>query len=543
MTEQLSGAEFLARGAIDAGVSLVTGYPGSPATSVVNAILDLTTADEVQVEWTSNEKVALEIAFGASLAGSRSLLAVKGVGLNIALDHLMAINLSGCHAGLVILVGDDPGGWGSQNEQDSRHLAIASELPLLEPTSPQSAYSLMQKAFHLSETLGLPVILRITRALALAQEEALTKKAQAPLSHTQPLKREPNRWVVLPINVVPLHKRLLKKLNLVQEQFTSPEWNRIEGRGNKGILAAGFCSQKLLQAMGDIPLAEVSLFHLSTIYPLPEQNLLTFLQRVTSVLVLEETAPLVERAVRDLAQREKHTLPILGRDSDHLPRTGELLPPQIAMALQRYLPGMVLPPITETTRHMPSREPLCADCPYIPAFKGLLEVMEEYGGRDRFFIVGDPGCMVRGQLPPFELLDVKNSLGSSIGMAAGMACRLKAQGSEQQVIALSGDSGWLHTGIHGSLEAVRMGVKLLVVILDNGTTALSGGQPHPATSLDSRGQPRPSVDLQRLIRALQPRLLEVVNLDEGEDIRPALRKGIAHKGVAVVLSRGRCTYY
>lgn len=543
MTEQLSGAEHLARGAIDAGVSLVTGYPGSPATSVVNAILNLTTTHEVQVEWTSNEKVALEIAFGASLADSRSLLAVKGVGLNIALDHLMAINLSGCHAGLVILVGDDPGGWGSQNEQDSRLLAIASQLPLLEPTSPQNAYSLIQKAFQLSETLELPVILRIIRAIVLAQGEAPTQKPQAKRPHRQPFEREPNRWVVLPINVVPLHERLLKRLNLVQEQFASPEWNKIEGNGRKGILAAGFCSQKLLQTMGDIPLAKTSLFHLSTIHPLPEQYLLTFLQRVTSILVLEESAPLVERALRDLAQREKHTLPILGRDSGHLPRTGELLPRQIATALQRYLPEISLPPIPKTERHMPSREPLCADCPYIPAFKGLLKVMEEHGGRDRFFIVGDPGCMVRGQLPPFELLDVKNSLGSSIGMATGMACRLKAQGSQQQVIALSGDSGWLHSGIHGLLEAVRMGVKLLVVILDNGTTALSGGQPHPATSLDSRGQPRLSVDLTQLIRALQPDLLEVVNLDEGEDIRPALRRGIAHQGVAVVLSRGRCTYY
>ena len=174
MIERVSGAYALAHGAIEAGVSLVTGYPGSPVTAVVNAVLQLTSPDEVQVEWTSNEKVAIEMAFGASLGGTRSLLCVKSVGLNIALDPLMTFNLSGCNAGFVILVGDDPGSWGSQNEQDSRALGLAAELPMLEPTSVSDAQGAMRQAFQLSEEIGLPVMVRVTRALVLAEEEIRT---------------------------------------------------------------------------------------------------------------------------------------------------------------------------------------------------------------------------------------------------------------------------------------------------------------------------------------------------------------------------------
>lgn len=200
-TRPISGAYALARGAIGAGVSLVTGYPGAPATAVVNAILELTAPEEAQVEWTSNEKVAIEMAFGASVGGMRALLCVKSVGLNIALDPLMAFNLCGCNAGLVILVGDDPGSWGSQNEQDSRILALAAELPLLEPTTVSDARDTMRQAFQLSEETDLPVIVRITRALVLSKTSEVFINLRG-LTSPPPFQREFMRWVVLPINVV-----------------------------------------------------------------------------------------------------------------------------------------------------------------------------------------------------------------------------------------------------------------------------------------------------------------------------------------------------
>ncbi|TEU10478.1 MAG: hypothetical protein E3J21_26385 [Anaerolineales bacterium] len=542
MNEPVSGAYALARGAIEAGVSLVTGYPGAPATAVVNEILELTSPDEVQVEWASNEKVAIEMAFGGSLGGTRSLLCVKSVGLNVALDPLMALNLSGCNAGLVILVGDDPGGWGSQNEQDSRALALAAEVPLLEPTTVSDARAAMRQAFQLSEETGLPVIVRVTRALVLAKDEIQTSEVSKDFRSLAPpsFQREFMRWVVLPINVVPRHLRLLQRLDAVQARFEDSPFNGVEGEGPQGVIAAGFAYQKLLDLLdGTVP-PGLRLLRLGTFYPLPMERVTAFLQTVESVLVLEETAPLVERAVRTAAQGAGLTLPVYGRGTGHVSRTGELLAPHIAAALNRFLPRLALPTEGESSRPMPSRQPLCDGCPYVPTFDALTEIVAQLGGRDQAIVVGDPGCMVRAQLPPYELLDVKTSLGSSIGMAAGIALGMLKGGTGKRVVALCGDSSFLHSGFSGLVDATQVGARMLVLILDNGTTALSGGQPHPASQSDARGRPRRAVDLAALAREAGADMVQVVDLDRGEDIRSAIEMGMDFDSLAVVIARGRC---
>jgi indolepyruvate ferredoxin oxidoreductase alpha subunit len=547
MNKSVSGAYALARGAIEAGISLVTGYPGAPATAVVSEILELTSPDEVQVEWTSNEKVAIEMAFGASVGGTRSLLCVKGVGLNIALDPLMAFNLSGCNAGLVILVGDDPGGWGSQNEQDSRVLALAAEIPLLEPTSVSDARAAVRQAFQLSEEMGLPVIVRVTRALVLAEEADLIEEE---IQTTPPpsFQRESMRWVVLPINVVSYHRRLIQRLDEVQARFEDEDspFNGVEGDGSQGVIAGGFAYQKLWDLLGGIVLPGLRILRLGTFYPLPVGRVTAFLRTVEAALVLEETAPLVERAIRAAAQGAELTLPIYGRDTGHVPHAGELFASHIAAALNRFQkPGFSERTWFlggESSRPRPSRQPLCNGCPYIPTFDALIEVMEQLGGRDEFIIVGDPGCMVRAQSPPYELMDVKTSLGSSIGMAAGVALSPMEGGVKKRVIALCGDSGFLHSGFSGLVDAARAGATMLVLILDNGTTALSGGQPHPASRVDARGRPRHAVDLAALAREAGAGTVRVVDLDHGkdDDIRGAIETGMNFDGVAVVISRGRC---
>ncbi|MFQ6100375.1 MAG: thiamine pyrophosphate-dependent enzyme [Anaerolineae bacterium] len=537
LSERISGAYALARGAIEAGVPLVTGYPGAPATSVVNSILELTSPDEVRVEWTSNEKVATEMAFGASLGGTRSLLCVKSVGLNIALDPLMAINLSGCNAGFVILVGDDPGSWGSQNEQDSRSVALAAELPLLEPTTVSDARAAMRWAFQLSEGVGLPVIVRITRALVLAEEAGLVEEG---IQSAPPpsFRREFMRWVVLPINVVDRHRQMLQRLGEVRSHFEGSPFNEVEGEGTQGVVAAGFAYQKLLDLLGGGVPPELRILRLGTFHPLPVRRVTGFLRSLESVLVLEETAPLVERAVRATAQGL--ALPIYGRDTGHVPRAGELFAPHIAAALNRFAPRLALPTEGKTERARPSRQPLCEGCPYIPTFDALLEVVEQLGGRDEVIVVGDPGCMVRAQLPPYELLDVKHSLGSSIGVAAGIALSQTKGNTGKRVIALCGDSSFLHSGFNGLVDAARVGVRMLVLLLDNGTTALSGGQPHPASRVDARGKPRRAVDLAALAREAGAGEVRVVDLDRGKDVRAAIEAGMHFDGLAVVIARGRC---
>ena len=565
-----SGAYALAHGAFDAGVSLVTSYAGGPATAVVNAILELSSPDKVHVEWTSNEKVAIEIAFGGSVGGARSLVCAKSVGFNVALDPLMTFNLSGCNAGLVLLVGDDPGGWGSQNEQDSRALALAAEVPLLEPTSVTEAHRAMRQAFHLSEEMGLPVIVRVTRALVLAIAEIQSSQTEEDLQRPAhlPFQREFMRWVVLPINVVQYHRRLHQRLDAVQVHYQGSALNRVEGDGPHGVIAAGFIHRKLWELLGGIVPPELRLLRLGTIYPLPVELVTAFLRTLDSALVLEETAPLVERAVRAAAQGAGLTLPIYGRDTGHVPGVGELFSPHIAATLNELLPRLNLPVEGQSSRPLPSRVPLCDGCPYIPTLNALIEAIAELGGRDEAIVVGDPGCMARSQLPPYELLDVKISLGSSIGIAAGIALSqdpaadpssTQAIGSDERsqkepaqrtrgdrkkrVVALCGDSSFLHSGFNGLMDAARVGARLLVLILDNGTTALSGGQPHPASPADARGRPRRAVDLVALAREAGAQMVQVVDLDRGDDIQSPIKAGIAFEGVAVVIARGQCPRY
>jgi indolepyruvate ferredoxin oxidoreductase alpha subunit len=555
-SQLVSGAQALARGAIEAGVSLVTGYPGGPATAVVNAILARTAHDEVRVEWNSNEKVAIEMAFGASVGGMRSLLCVKSVGLNVALDPLMVYNLSGCNAGFVLLVGDDPGGWGSQNEQDSRALALAAELPLIEPTSVSDARAAMRDAFQLSEEMGLPVLVRVTRALVLAEGAIQAPEALAGWGPPPPFQREFMRWVVLPVNVVPYHLRLHQRLDAVRARFEGSPLNGVVGDGAYGVIAAGFAYQKLMDLLGGAVPPELRILRLGTFHPLPAEQVTAFLRSVRSALVLEETSPLVERAVRAVAQERGLSLSIYGRDTDHLSRGGELFAPHIAAALNRFLPRLDLSAEGKWERPMPSREPLCDGCPYVPAFDALVEAIDRLGGRDAFIVVGDPGCMVRAQSPPYKLLDVKASLGSSLGIAAGIALSQRcparperspgnpaagtADGPGKRVVALCGDSSFLHSGFSGLVDAARTGIQMLVLILDNGTTALSGGQPHPASRVDARGQPRPAVDLAALARDAGADVVRVVDLAPVEDVRAAIEMGMDRGGVAVVIARGRC---
>jgi indolepyruvate ferredoxin oxidoreductase alpha subunit len=533
--QPVSGAAALAWGALEGGASVVTGYAGSPTTLVVDEIVAHSSADEVRVEWTSNEKVAIDVAFGASLAGVRSLLCVKGVGLNVALDPLMTLVLSGCHAGMVLLVGDDPGGWGSQNEQDSRMLALAAEMPLLEPRSVRNARRALREAFVLSEDVGMPVMVRITRALTL-DREVLAGTLEPDLPETSGFVREYMRWVVLPVNVVSYHRRLRERLTHVQEHYERSDLNEILGGGPVGVIAAGYTGRKVLDLLPEDKRSELSLLSLGTVNPLPSRQVLSWLESVDAVLVVEETAPVVERAVRSLAHRKGVSVPVYGRETGHVPWTGELAAPQLVQALNAVLPDLGLQAVTESGRDMPSRQPLCDGCPYVPVFDALVDVMDRAGGRDAYIVVGDPGCMVRGQLAPYKLIDVKTSLGSSIGIASGLVMGRTAR----RVVALSGDSSFLHTGLGELMDAAQLDLPLLVIILDNGTTALSGGQPHAGSARDARGQPRRAIELGDVAAGLGAKRVQVIEVEQETDLRAEIMSAFLSQGLSVIVARGLC---
>lgn len=457
-------------------MNLVTGYPGSPITATVEAFARIV-EDSEQVFWAINEKSAADLALGVSLAGGRSLLCVKSPGLNVALDCLMVANLAPGDGGFVILAGDDPGGWGSQSEEDSRPLIKALEVPMLEPSSVAQAAAMMRNAFEMSEEFCLPVVVRVIHALTI-DKSTLPVVQSLPAGHSpSQFVRQRDRWTVLPIQVVPLHSKLQEKLDLVKRSFSSSTFNSEEGFGRMGVIAGGYSYQKLnkvLDLNGKVP---VRILQLGTIHPLPDKSIVEFLTNLDEVLVIEETASMIETEVKALAQKAGLVLPVNGRESGHIPKTGELDAQAITSAMVKLIPEWQWKAVVTETRSMISRKTLCDGCPYIPVYNALLELMEKFGGRDRYIVTGETGCLVRGQLPPWEMLDVKYSMGSSIGIASGM----QWAGIPQKMIVLSGDSAFLHNGFGELVDAVRTRRDLLVIILDNNTTALTGGQPHPAT--------------------------------------------------------------
>lgn len=506
MKSTVTTSEALALGALHAGMRFATGYPGSPATDTIEAMLNLANSG-VRVEWAINEKSAFDAAFGTSLAGIPSLVCVKSVGLNVALDSLMVSNLAGGDAGFVILVGDDPGGWGSQNEEDSRLLVAAAEVPLLEPTSGADCYPIMLTAFEVSQRFRVPVVVRVTRALAAERVEpplSLPSKAHI---RSPWFRREGDKHNVLPIHVVEYHRRLQTILEEVRLCFEQSAHNAEEGVGDVGIVAAGHTYQKLAGFLGGCGGAPLTILRLGTQVPLPEQRIAAFLRRVDPVLVLEETWPYVELLVQAIAQRSRLPVHILGRTSGHIPGVGELSAQDILRALMTLLPDWPWPVAETAVRQMPSRKAFCDGCPYPAALSALLQAMQHHGGRDAYVVSGETGCMVRAQLPPFEMLDLKFGMGSSIGLAAGLV----RSGTPQRVIAISGDSALLHSGLGELIDAVQAGIRLLVVVLANETTALSGGQPHPATPRDMYGQPRTPIRLPDLVRAAGVQSIHMVD--------------------------------
>jgi indolepyruvate ferredoxin oxidoreductase alpha subunit len=539
----MTGSEALAQGALEAGVQFVTGYPGSPSTATLEALLQLQgpapstgAGDQVRVEWAINEKSAFDAALGASLAGIRSLVCLKSVGLNVALDSLMVSNLAGGDGGFVILAGDDPGGWGSQNEEDSRLLAAAAEVPLLEPTSLADAPGTMRRAFDLSQRYRVPVVVRITRALATSRAEVALPAPAASRPHSPRFTPQPDRYNVLPIHVVAFHEQLQSALGRVRDEFERLVANAEEGTGSNGVIAAGYAAQKLADVVAASGAPPLRILSLGALHPLPEQRIVEFLRQVDRVLVLEEIAPYVEIQAQAIAQRNGLALPIYGRTSGHVPGAGELFAPEIAGALAALLPGWPWPSADRTSRAMPSRQSLCDDCPYIPTFEALLALMERHGGRNAFVVTGETGCMVRAQLPPWKMLDVKYGMGASIGLAAGLA----RTGIPQRIIALSGDSALLHSGLGELIDAAQAGIGLLVVVLANETTALSGGQPHPATRHDIRRRPRQALGLAPLIQAAGADSVHIVDPEDVQVTQAAFEEGLASHRLAVVIIQKAC---
>ena len=471
--------EALAQGAITAGVRLVTSYPGSPGIGVMNTLIaHAKKTDEVYVEWSVNERVALEMGIGASMAGRRSLVCVKSVGMNVLLDPLMTLNLIEIHGGLVILLGDDPGGYGSQNEQDTRLLAHLMEIPMLEPSSTSEGYAMMCDAFVLSERFKIPIILRITRSFTQQADTFLPELKSAELqTGNLGLVREPYRYVPYPGNAVEMHRQLHQRLDHFAGWTDTTNWDQIIGLGTYGVLAAGFCYQKLMDVIGESVPGNLRILKISTLYPLPTEMIKRFLADCDHILVLEESDAFVENGVCALAHRVELKTRVLGKLSGHLPMGGELFRWQIQAVLEDFLPSFrpsrVYSPANEAAE-VPAKNNHCASSPN----EEILEIIKEAAAelRQKPILIADPGCWVKvaGEL------DGKFAIGSSVAVASGL---IKA-GVDEPVVALFGDSAFFHSAIPAICNAAYNESNVFIILLDNHGALSTGRQPTPAMGVD-----------------------------------------------------------
>ncbi len=511
----LLGDEAVAQGALDAGLSGVYAYPGTPSTEITEYIQQHPLARErgVRSRWCTNEKTAMEAALGMSYAGRRALVCMKHVGMNVCADAFVNAAVTGVNGGLVVLAADDPSMHSSQNEQDSRFYGRFAMVPVLEPSSQQEAYDMMSDAFALSERLQLPVLMRIVTRLAhsRAAVQVDIARAQNPLSPAA----DRTHWVLLPGNARRQYAALVEKQAEIKRIAAAATCNQLTlgRRGGVGIVACGIG----YNYVREVASADVSVLKVSH-YPLPEASVRQLAAHCSELLVVEDGQPVVEEQVRGLLPDD---YPVCGRTTGHLPRTGELTPDNVAHAL-----GKENRRAFDKAVNVAARPPqLCHGCGHRDVYEALNQVVSQYPAARVF---GDIGCYTLGALPPYQAIDTCVDMGASITMAKGAA-----DAGLHPAIAVIGDSTFTHSGMTGLLDAVNDQSPITVIISDNLTTAMTGGQ-------DSAGTHK----YEAICLALgveREHLHVVVPLPKNmEEIRRIIRQEIEYQGVSVIIPQRDC---
>lgn len=530
MKELLMGNEAIALGALAAGVKVVSGYPGTPSTEVLETIAKRRT-DDVYVEWSINEKTAMEVAAGAAVAGSRALVTMKQVGLNVASDPLMCINYVGIKGGLVVLCADDPGPISSQTEQDTRHFGRYARIPVLDPATPEEAYQMIQDAFELSEAIGTPVILRPTTRVchACASIEAAPPASREGLGFIKD-----SRWCIFPRLSFMAKQKLFARETELAEKLSSYPYNRIEGTGSVGIVTGGVSASYVKDAVADLG-TDVRILTVATPYPFPEPLAEEFLASVDRVLVIEELDPVLEDALLLLAGKKHITAEICGKHTGHTITAGEnshtLVRTQIANWLDIEAPAV--PTLGADAPQLPVRPPtLCAGCPHRASFYAVKCAMDKKPA----VFSGDIGCYTLGNAAPLNMVDTCLCMGAAISMPQGIA----RTGHDAVHFGFVGDSTFFHSGITNVINAVYNNMDEVVVILDNSTTAMTGHQPHPGIGRTMMGDVSAKISIENVLEAVGVTSVRIVNPLDLPRAVSAVREASEEKGVRVIIFRSPC---
>jgi indolepyruvate ferredoxin oxidoreductase alpha subunit len=516
------GNDAVARGLYEAGVSVASSYPGTPSTEITEV---LATFGEVYSEWAPNEKVALEVALGASIGGRRSFCGMKHVGLNVAADPLFTASYTGVGAGLVIAVADDPGMHSSQNEQDSRHYAVAAKLPMLEPSDSAECFEFAKYAFELSERFDTPVILRMCTRVAHSQ--SVVETGERVLPPIIPYKKDIAKYVMMPGNAKRKHPLVEQRTrDLVELAETSP-LNRAElGECREiGVIASGTAYQYVREVLGE----GASVLKLGLVNPLPEKLIRDFAAAVDTLIVVEELDPVIETHVKSLG--------LECRGKDMFPLCDEFTQNLIAKVFAEHSTSdncqlSTVNSQLELAEPIPARPPvMCAGCPHRGMFYTLM--------KNKVTVLGDIGCYTLGAAAPLSSIDTTICMGASISGLHGFT---HAEGNEaaENAVAVIGDSTFMHSGVTGLINIAYNGGAATVLILDNSITGMTGHQQNPTTGLNIKGDPAGKIDLEALCRAIginRVRVVDPYNLAECDE---AVREEIAADEPSVIISRRPC---
>ena len=505
------GNKAVARGLYEAGVCFVSSYPGTPSTEVTE---EAAKYDEIYCEWAPNEKVAMESAFGASLAGRRAFCGQKHVGLNVAADPLYTMSYTGVNAGLVVCVADDAGIHSSQNEQDSRHHAIGAKLLMLEPSDSAEALEFTKLGFELSEKYDTPVLLKMCTRVSHSQSVVETGERAVP---EKPYEKDIAKYVMMPANAIRRHLVVEERMRALAEFVETTPLNRVEmGDTAIGVITASTCYQYVKEVFGD----SASVLKLGVTNPLPVKLIRDFAAKVDRLVVVEELDSVIEDHVRKLG------LKVEGKSL--LPLTGEFSPNQIAAAFSRPVPaGRTL----EET--IPVRPPvMCAGCPH----RGLFYTLK----KNKCTVLGDIGCYTLGAVAPLGAMEMCLCMGASIGAVHGFN-KVLGEKSEKNAVAVIGDSTFVHSGITGLANVAYNQSNSTVIILDNSITGMTGHQQNPTTGYNIKGEPAGKIDLEALCRAIGFNRVRVVDPYDLKACDTAVKEELAANEPSVIISRRPCT--
>lgn len=542
------GNEAIALGAIEAGVQVVTGYPGTPSTEALETILRYADRCGIYTEWSSNEKVALETAVGAAYSGANVLVTMKQVGLNVASDPLMSLTYIGVKGALVLLVADDPGPHSSQTEQDTRAFGHFANIPVLDPANPQEAYELTKLAFELSHEFEIPVILRTTtRVSHSCGDVELAAAEPAPVEASCEGFIKDRRWTIFPRLTAERHPWLENVQVQLSERFSGLPYNSVSGSGKIGIIASGVSALYVKEAVKGFE--EVfTLFRVGTVYPFPEKAALSFLKGIEKLIVVEELDPYLEEQALQLTGKAHLPVDIYGKKNGFFPVSGEYNVDIVIDSVNKVLadlgetaslshasPAILrgeLPPL-------PVRAPtLCAGCMHrtvFYAFKQAAKQLKKDSQVETIFS-GDIGCYTLGNAYPLNMVDTCLCMGAGMSIAGG----LSRTNPEVKQVAFIGDSTFFHSGIPAVVNAVYNGADVTLAVLDNRTTAMTGHQPHPGIGVTALGSPSKAIDIAGVVRSCGVEFVRTVETGSLENCVEAAKEAMEFKGPSAVVFKGKC---